>query len=1421
MSIQRVRAMKKRQAADLKKRQARAKALKDKLAKAKADKAKADKDKSAKEKAAKAAKVKSLADQVAKAQANTKKAASKVKAKKPPPAPKKKVATKKAPIKRRAPVKREAPVKAKAPVKRRAPVKREAPVKRDISVTDQQIQPEQEGGTLAKQNAALSTGTALGNRMGSRGPGGSTARQARREQRRETRRETREETGQRFPRVQRAVEGVKDVVAPEGGIVERAIELGIDVSNIPRETLGTVVDAVLNRRTQDPAPVEERDTPTGTDPAATTTTEGVEYEPQGEAVPRDEITVSAGPSDRPWETGRHGSFVEEYTPMKATLDQGTGYNQPAGPVTGGVELPMEYQGSNQYGGDTAGPVTGGPTPGGSTAGGSTGQTGGGNYPIGLVPGTTNAPNVGTGSGGTSTGVTGTGIDSSIETGVSGADTSGSSSDSTIYGSPGVGGSEGSGVVGTGAGSGGVGGGGGGVDAAGYPIHPMVDQTERQERLARTTTTAEQAAKGIFPTTEGGEQPTKIPDPEKLATEDMEGKVVEIDQPDYDAFAADFTQRIQELQGDTIGDVQYTYDKLTGQIVQTDPNGKQTFHGTPEDFAKARDLNLEEFKARPSAEGAQAGDIDDETVTKGVTQEAQEQEDIKASTYEEIKAGLYGEVRIAEDGTVIDPGGFIGTPVQAAAALENYDVRSNATPTEIRDLTERAKAASISEEEAEGRKAELAEFKISEPVYAEPTLDEEGNVIDPGGQLLDGGAFVPPVKGERPPVSATVEAERSERELITDEAAQKDAAKIINDIGWEAKERSVVTGDDAIAAAANAVAETINIPPEIAEVIVKAPAEVEAKIDEGDVIVTAAVAAMDPTMLVSAQMKGLVGSLEKGEIPIWAQPAVDGINQRMAERGLDVSTVGRDALFNAVITQAFPMAQSQAQALQARAEANLGREQQAEVEQKRLDMTRRMANLANEQRAESETAQFAQNMQEMQSQFNLQTTMATEAQEQQVRMQNLENKQQAAMLESQNQQEANALQLGADSQMDLAQLRVDAEKAGADQSFENQRRMSEYQVAADFLAKNEGFTQQMRLANMSEDNQMRLANLASKNQHQSELMSNDEKVELANLNTRMQTNLLEGRLASEMGVAQLSVDQQRAVQNASMIANIDMAKFTTEQQVILTNSKWMQTASLTNLNNRQQAAIQDATALAALDLAAVDQRTKASINNARNFLAWDTSNLTNSQQANMLQAQMDQQALLSDQAAGNAAQQFNSTSENQTNQFMTGLAQQVEINNASRFDAMEQFNANSENAAEARRSARDADIEKFNAGMTQDINKYNNTIDFQRDTWNAQNAAAVEAGNVAWRRRANEIDTATDNAVNMQNSMNSFKMSTQANAFLWQELRDQADFDFRHYEADQQRRASVIISAIGSGDAYKEDFWQTNWNEMLTAALGEI
>tara|TARA_Y100000287_G_C13925758_1_gene212326 strand:+ start:182 stop:418 length:237 start_codon:yes stop_codon:yes gene_type:complete len=38
---------------------------------------------------------------------------------------------------------------------------------------------------------------------------------------------------------------------------------------------------------------------------------------------------------------------------------------------------------------------------------------------------------------------------------------------------------------------------------------------------------------------------------------------------------------------------------------------------------------------------------------------------------------------------------------------------------------------------------------------------------------------------------------------------------------------------------------------------------------------------------------------------------------------------------------------------------------------------------------------------------------------------------------------------------------------------------------------------------------------------------------------------------------------------------------------------------------------------------------------------------------------------------------------------------------------------------------------------------------------------------------------------------------QSMAFLWQELRDQADFDFRAYENEQNRMAQIVSTAIGN------------------------
>ena len=70
-------------------------------------------------------------------------------------------------------------------------------------------------------------------------------------------------------------------------------------------------------------------------------------------------------------------------------------------------------------------------------------------------------------------------------------------------------------------------------------------------------------------------------------------------------------------------------------------------------------------------------------------------------------------------------------------------------------------------------------------------------------------------------------------------------------------------------------------------------------------------------LVSNQIDSLLKGIEEGEIPTWARPAVAAVESMLAQRGMSASTVGRDALLNAIIQSAMPIAQSNAQAIQAK------------------------------------------------------------------------------------------------------------------------------------------------------------------------------------------------------------------------------------------------------------------------------------------------------------------------------------------------------------------------------------------------------------------------------------------------------------------------------------------------------------------------
>ena len=147
--------------------------------------------------------------------------------------------------------------------------------------------------------------------------------------------------------------------------------------------------------------------------------------------------------------------------------------------------------------------------------------------------------------------------------------------------------------------------------------------------------------------------------------------------------------------------------------------------------------------------------------------------------------------------------------------------------------------------------------------------------------------------------------------------------------------------------------------------------------------------------------------------------------------------------------------------------------------------------------------------------------------------------------------------------------------------------------------------------------------------------------------------------------------------------------------------------------------------------------------------------------------------------------------------MTGLAAQIEQANVAQTNAMAQFNVQQENANNALRFQTEADFEKTRVALKTDLDKYNAQLAFNRNQWNTQNAQAVEQSNIAWRRQSNTINTAAANQVAMQNAMNAANLNSQALSFLWQELRDQADFDFRKYENEENRRVSIITTALAN------------------------
>ena len=284
-------------------------------------------------------------------------------------------------------------------------------------------------------------------------------------------------------------------------------------------------------------------------------------------------------------------------------------------------------------------------------------------------------------------------------------------------------------------------------------------------------------------------------------------------------------------------------------------------------------------------------------------------------------------------------------------------------------------------------------------------------------------------------------------------------------------------------------------------------------------------------------------------------------------------------------------------------------------------------------------------------------------------------------------------------------------------------------------------------------------------------------EAQNLTNRQQRAMLAAQQRAEFMGMEFTQDFQARVQNAAKISDIANMNFTAEQQVQLENSRIANTMNLQNLSNSQAMVMAEAAALAQLDMANLNNRQQAAVQNAQSFLNMDMANLSNRQQTTMFKAQQRIQSLFTDQAAENAARQFNATSENQTNQFFANLNSQVSQFNAAQSNAQSQFNAGQRNT-----------VERFNAEL-------NN----QRDQFNAQNQLVIAQSNAQWRREIATANTAAINRANELNATAALNISKQAYDNLWTYYADTMEFAWKSAENELDRINSMAIAQL-SADA---------------------
>jgi len=278
-------------------------------------------------------------------------------------------------------------------------------------------------------------------------------------------------------------------------------------------------------------------------------------------------------------------------------------------------------------------------------------------------------------------------------------------------------------------------------------------------------------------------------------------------------------------------------------------------------------------------------------------------------------------------------------------------------------------------------------------------------------------------------------------------------------------------------------------------------------------------------------------------------------------------------------------------------------------------------------------------------------------------------------------------------------------------------------------------------------------------------------EMQNLSNRQQTAILAAQQRAQFIGQEFDQAFQARVQNASRISDVANMNFSAEQQVALENSRAANSMNMANLSNKQAVVMAEAAAISQLEMANLSNEQQAAVQNAQAFLNMDMANLNNRQQANMFKTQSIVQSIFTDQAAENAARQFNASSQMQTDQFMENMKQQASIFNANSLNATEQFNAGQENASK-----------QYNEGLRE-----------QRKQFNASNRLVIAQANAQWRQNVATLNTAEENENNRQFAKDVNGLTQKSLDEVWQRERDLMDMAFRGEEARMDRILSLLLA----------------------------